>query len=308
MTQVFGQHTLRFGADVREALRTSMTPGVSAGSFAFNNAYTRKNDDTAVAPAGNLGLSWAAFMLGVPSTSTIAESDTHATQNPYYAGYVQNAWRVTRALTLNFGLRFEFEQGITERYDRMLVGWDPTLKLKISDAAVAAYAAKPLAELPASAFLVQGGSLYANAQGQGRRAWKSQAMFLPRVALAWQFNRKTVVRGGYGLYYDSLNATNQTPNQLGYSTTTTNVASNDFGMTWTSGNPAAGISLLTDPFPVRADGTRFEVPYRNALGPMMVTGTGYTYGNLQFEHASVHRWRGRHPEGTEFEHVDRGGL
>ena len=63
-------------------------------------------------------------------------------------------------------------------------------------------------------------------------------------------------------------------------------------MTWTSGNPAAGISLLSDPFPVRADGTRFEAPYRNALGPMMVTGTGYTYGNLQFEHASVHRWRG----------------
>ena len=90
-----------------------MTPGVSAGSFTFNNAYTRKNDDTAVAPAGNLGLSWAAFMLGIPSSSTIAESDTHATQNPYYAGYVQNAWRATRSLTVNFGLRFEFEQGIT---------------------------------------------------------------------------------------------------------------------------------------------------------------------------------------------------
>jgi len=118
-------------------------------------------------------------MLGVPATSTIAESDTHATANPYYAGYVQNAWRATRALTLNFGLRFEFEQGITERYDRMLIGWDPTLKLKISDAAVAAYAAKPLAEVPASSFSVLGGSLYANAQGQGRRAWKSQAMFLP---------------------------------------------------------------------------------------------------------------------------------
>ena len=100
-----------------------------------------------------------------------------------------------------------------------------------------------------------------------------------------------VVRTGYGLYYDSLNATNQTPNQLGYSTTTTNVPSNDFGLTWTSGNPAAGVSLLSDPFPVRADGSRFETPYRNALGAMMVAGTNYTYGNLKFKHASVHRWR-----------------
>src|SRR5205807_6872115 len=86
----------------------------------------------------------------------------------------------------------------------------------------------------------------------------AQAMFLPRVALAWQANSKMVIRTGYGLYYDSLNATNQTPNQLGYSTTTTNVPSNDFGLTWTSGNPAGGISVLTDPFPTRADGSRFE--------------------------------------------------
>jgi hypothetical protein len=291
VTQVFGQHTLRYGADIRQHLRTSTSPGASAGSFAFDNLYTRKNDDTAVAPAGSLGLSWAAFALGVPSASSIAENDSHATTSPYYAGYVQNAWRATRALTLNFGLRFEFEQGITERYDRMLVGWDPALKLKITDAAMAAYAAAPLAEVPASAFSVLGGSLYANSQGQGRRAWKSQAMFLPRVAFAWQFNPKTVVRGGYGIYYDSLNATNQFPNQLGYSTTTTNVASNDFGSTWNSGNPAAGISMLTDPFPIRADGSRYETPYRNALGAMMVAGTSYTYGNLQQEHASVQRWR-----------------
>ncbi len=291
VTEVLGRHTLKFGTDIRYLSRTEINPGTSAGSFAFDNTYTRKNDDTSVAPAGNLGLSWAAFMLGVPTTSTVTANDTYASQNPYYAGYAQEAWRVTRSLTLNFGVRLEYELGMTERYNRMLVGWDPNVKLPISDAATAAYAANPLKELPASSFAVLGGSLYANSQGLGRRAWKNQVMAMPRFAFAWEVNQKTVVRGGYGMYYDTLNATFQVPNQLGYSNSTTDVSSNNFGQTWNSGNPAAGISVLTDPFPVRADGTRFEVPYGNALGAMMAAGTSFSYGNLQQEHARLQRWR-----------------
>ncbi len=291
MTRVIGEHTLRFGADIRQAFRTSRDPGNSAGSFSFTNAYTRKNDDTSVAPAGDLGLSWAAFALGIPTTASIAVNDTLAAANHYYAAYVAETWRATRALTVNVGLRFEFEDGMTERYDRMLVGWDPNLKLPISDAATAAYAAKPLTELPASSFVVQGGSLYANTQGQDRQAWPSASHIMPRIALAYQLNRRTVVRGGFGMYYDTLNPTGITPNQLGYSQTTTNVASNDFGTTWNMGDPVAGVSPMADPFPVRADGTRFDAPYGNALGGMMVAGTSYNYANLKREHFRVQRWR-----------------
>jgi hypothetical protein len=290
VTQTLGSHTLRFGSDIRQQVYTSMGPGYTSGNFTFDNTYTRRNDDTAVAPAGNLGLSWAAFMLGIPTTSSVDANDSYATLNPYYSGYIQDSWRVTPKLTLNFGLRFEYEAGMTERYNRMLVGWDPSLQLPISAAAQAAYAAAPLAQLPASAFAVQGGSLYANSQGVGRQAWQGQAMLLPRVAAAYQINSKTVVRGGYGVYYDTLNASNIFPNQLGFSTTTTNVASNNFGMTWNTGNPAAGVSLLADPFPVRADGTRFDSAYGSALGAMMTAGTSYSYGNLNYKHPRLQRW------------------
>ena len=72
-------------------------------------------------------------------------------------------------------------------------------------------------------------------------------MLLPRIAAAYQINPKTIVRAGYGIYYDTLNAANIFPNQLGFSTTTSNVASNNFGQTWNTGNPADGVSLLADP-------------------------------------------------------------
>jgi hypothetical protein len=115
-------------------------------------------------------------------------------------------------------------------------------------------------------------------------------MFLPRVAAAYQVNQKTVVRAGYGIYYDTLNVANIFPNQLGFSTTTTNVASNNFGQTWNTGNPATGVSLLADSFPVRADGTRFDSAYGSALGAMMTAGTAYSYGNTNYKHPRLQRW------------------
>ena len=115
VTEILGPHTIRFGSDIRQQVFTSMGPGYTSGNFVFDNTYTRRNDDTSVAPAGNLGLSWAAFMLGIPTTSSVDANDSYATSNPYYSGYIQDSWRVTPKLTVNFGLRFEYEAGMTER-------------------------------------------------------------------------------------------------------------------------------------------------------------------------------------------------
>ena len=78
-------------------------------------------------------------------------NDTYALFSPYYAGYAQDTWRVNRNLTLTLGLRVEYERGATERYNRALSYFDPTLELPISAAAEAAYARNPIPELPASA-------------------------------------------------------------------------------------------------------------------------------------------------------------
>ena len=67
LTQVRGSHTLRAGADVRRHERLRNFPGNASGNFVFDNTYTRKADDTTVSPAANIGLPWAAFMLGIPT-------------------------------------------------------------------------------------------------------------------------------------------------------------------------------------------------------------------------------------------------
>ena len=105
--------------------------------------------------------------------------------------------------------------------------------------------------MPASQFNVQGGVVYAGAPGYDDRTWKPEALWMPRFSFGYKLGEKNVIKGGYGVYYDTVNARDFAPNQEGYDVTTTNPVSTDFGQTWLLGDPKNGILPLVDPFPVR---------------------------------------------------------
>jgi len=291
ITHIRGSHSIRAGVDMRQHYRTLIqNGGLTSGNFTFANNFVRRDED-GFNPAGTLGLTWATFALGIPTGMGVDTNDTFAMMSPYYAWYGQDTWRLSRNLTVTLGLRMEYEQGPTERYNRAIAYYDPNLTLPITAAAQAAYARSPLPEVPASQFAVKGGSVYAGVGGVDRRLWASELMWLPRASLAWQPNTKTVIRGGYGVFFDTLNAMNQGPDQSGFSRATNTVLTNDFGQTWNAGNPGAGISPLRDPFPVRGDGTRFDTPFRDSLGAMARVGQGFTYTPYDRRHPRVQRWR-----------------
>ena len=291
LTQIRGAHSVRFGGDFRQHYRTQIqNGGFTSGNFTFANTYVRRDED-GNNPTGTLGLTWASFLLGMPSGMSVDTNDTFALVSPYYGWYGQDTWRVKRNFTITLGLRMEFEQGPTERYNRAISYFDPSLTLPISAAAQAAYARNPLPELPANQFVVKGGSVYAGQNGASRRLWQSELMWLPRISAAWQIGRKMVVRGGYGTYYDTLNVMNQAADQSGFSRATNTVLTNDFGVNWLAGDPKNGISPLTDPFPIRGDGTRFDTPQRASLGAMARAGQGFTYTPFDRVHPRVQRWR-----------------
>ena len=226
----------------------------------------------------DVGLGWAAFILGMPTTMSVDTNDTYALMSPYYAWYGQDTWRVTRNLTLTLGLRMEYERGATERYNRAISYFDPNLELPISAAAEAAYARNPVPELPASQFKVRGGSVYAGRNGAPRELWQSELMWLPRISAAWQpANEDRHPRWLRDLLRhpqrDELRS--QSVWVLArYNTQLTK----DAGTNWLAGDPQNGISPLVDPFPVRANGTRFDVPLQDALGSMARAGQDFTFG------------------------------
>src|SRR4029079_17042168 len=116
--------------------------------------------------------------------------------------------------------------------------------------------------------------IYAN-NPIAEKTWKGQSMWMPRLSAGYKLGEKTVVKAGYGLFYDTLNAADQGVNQLGYSVTTTNVLSTDFGQTFLLGDPRNGVSPMLNPFPVRATGSRFEAPIADSLGADTTDGSAF---------------------------------
>ena len=292
VTSTRGSHTWRGGVDVQWARRTAQDGAGNMGTFNYDNTYTRAADTTNVFPAQQIGLSLAAFMLGMPTSVSIADDSGFDVRNNYFGTFVQDTWRVTRNLTLNLGLRFEYENGIKEQRDRALLWFDPDAALSIASVAEAAYAANPDPALPASQFKVQGGTVYAGAEGYEERSWKPEALWMPRVSFGYRLGEKMAVKGGYGMYYDTINARDWTPNLEGFNVTTTNVLSNDFGRTFLLGDPRNGVLPLADPFPVRAStGSRYENVLGNALGLETMVGRAFNAENPDRSHARVQRWR-----------------
>lgn len=291
LTHVQGAHTLRVGTDVRRHSRRLSTLGNTSSLVSFTNEYTRAADDTTVYPAQNLGLSWAAFMLGIPSEFEIDDNIEPEIESPYMGVYAQDTWRATRNLTVNFGLRYEYESGIAETARRDIIGWDPDAETSITALAEAAYAANPHPDRPASSFRVTGGPIFASDPSTNGRSWAGEHMFMPRVSAAYRLGNRTVLKGGYGMFFDTLNASTYAPDTEGYSATSARVTSNDFGQTWALGNPAIGILPQQDPFPLRADGTRFDPIVGDSLGFDTLLGQAVTVNNPNRKHPRVQRIR-----------------
>lgn len=291
LTHIRGKHSIRAGVEFRQYYRVGGGGGNTSGNFQPRNNFMRRTSDN-LDNAGLLGHEWASWMMGYPGGMSVAKVDSYATFNPSLGIYVQDNYRLTSKLSLNLGLRVEWERGPTERYNRVIGGFDPNVELPISKLAEEAYARNPVAQLTPGAFRVRGGSIYPGSNGAAREVWPSQLMVMPRAALAYTLNNKTVLRFGYGMFFDTLNVMNESLDQTNFSRTTSANITNDSGVTWLVGNPGAGIVPIADPFPpVRANGSRFDVPLRDALGAMAVAGRTFSYFGDRMGRARQQRWR-----------------
>ncbi|MFN7919687.1 MAG: carboxypeptidase-like regulatory domain-containing protein [Bryobacteraceae bacterium] len=293
VSRYLGKHSLSAGWEGRMYYSVGgdsglSYPGYTSGFFRFSNDLTRAT--SAAAGVGTLGHEWAAFLLGVPSVASVDTNDTYYATTPRHNLFLQDSYRVSSRLMLSPGIRLEWEGSIRERFNRGVREFDPSLKLAIGSAAQAAYAASPLPERPAASFVIAGGSNYLGVTGDAvtKPTWRA----MPRIGFAFTVDSKTVLRGGYGMFYDTLNASHTFINQFGYNQATSTNISNESGASWNFGYfGQPGVNPLTDPFPVRSDGTRFDAPIQNRLGADTFSGRSLSYLYPGFQPALTHKFR-----------------
>jgi hypothetical protein len=229
-----GNHNITAGYDGRYILENEGSLANPAGNLTYDTTLTNGPNPTAAAPNGQSPFdSWAAFLLGAPTTSTITRQETIAFTQPYNAVFLQDDWRIRPRLTLNLGVRYDIETGFRERHNRW-ADFNPAI-------------ANPISNLIGLPF--QGGAQYLGSSGIPNRTWQtSYKDVAPRVGFSYSPYSATVVRGGFGIIYLPTSERVYGSSTLGFSqaTTITNVSNGT--PTDSTGNPfPTGVQLPAGP-------------------------------------------------------------
>ncbi|PWU07877.1 MAG: hypothetical protein C5B51_08835 [Terriglobia bacterium] len=210
------------------------------------------------------GADFADLLLGFPSSGSVNTTTKLYDYVRYYSGFLQDDFRVSNKLTLNLGLRYEYETGVTESVNHLVVGFDQA-------------ATNPLAA-GVTGITPLGALQFAGVGGNPSSCCHpSRTKFGPRAGAAYQVNSKTTVRAGWGMFYAPTIFNNDASIAPGYTQSTTYVASND-------GN-ATPANSLSNPFP-----NGILQPAGNSLGALTAIGSTFNYLDQNRTAGIVHQF------------------
>ena len=175
-----GKHVLKWGAEVHRNRMDRFQPqGLNFGPrglFNFNPGTTQLNGGPGLGPYGSVVNSFAAFLIGATDqTGRTYMPITPTNRQTQFAAFFQDSYQMTRKLTLDIGLRYEYYSPVTPRYKGGASNYDPYTNTLL----IAGYGDINLAT-----------------------GVDAQALNMaPRVGFAYRLSGKQVIRGGYGISY-----------------------------------------------------------------------------------------------------------
>ena len=244
LTKAIGRHSIKAGFegnDLRYNLASTSASASNIGTFNFTRGFTQKNYSSGDSTSGD---PMASFLLGAINSDTVNWYGPMAYDQKYVGFFVHDDWRYNNKLTMNIGLRWDYEAPMTERHNQMNAGFCATCT-------------NPL-QASVSGLTLNGGLQFVNSSK--RTGYNKQLNnWQPRFGAAYQMNSKTVFRGGLGLIYMP---TFDQPGATGFSQSTGYTST-------TSASPNTPAHSFANPYP---DG--LVSPTGSSLGLATALGQG----------------------------------
>ena len=212
LSMIRGRHTVTVGFDYRRWLQKRNLSNDFLGAWNFNNDTIINNGAGCSTPSGlcGTGNSVADFLLGYynnastfqpgPFSNLQVAGNLNQYHFVYFAPFVQDDWKVNSRLTLNLGLRWDYRAVPTELSNKMF--WfdrgNAGGGLCFADQSLQTQTISGL-----SGPIAPEGNGFYRYCGRNNPAPASKKPFAPRIGFAYRFGDKTVLRGGYGIFFDS---------------------------------------------------------------------------------------------------------
>jgi hypothetical protein len=272
LTYIKGAHTIRAGVNV-DFNQWDNPEGNNGNGFNFSSNFSNEYWNSPDAPGYTSGMSVASLLLGYPNSGTMNWDTFQFWSQHYFAPWIQDDWKITRKLTLNLGLRWDFTTPETERHNKMNGMFNPSVLNPVSSMIAAGTAA-----LGTNTNL-QGGLTFAGVNGQPRGAYKMNMLDIqPRLGFAYAISDKMSIRGGIGENYLSDQSSNGSD---GFSSSASYTNSLDNGVTPYTATTGQGLS---NPIPV------VPQPSAASLGYMQDLGKSFSFYNPSYHIPAFWSW------------------
>ena len=178
-----GTHTFKFGGNFAVSNLHTLRNLAAASSYNFSSAFTQGPDP--VVSSANAGVGFASFLLGAGTSGNVRTSASGLSVNfKHFGSYFQDDWKVSKRMTLNLGLRYDFYTPWTERYNQLSdLDFNSPSPVKVPG------------------LNLRGGLLFPGVGGVPRGQYDAdKTSFAPRFGLAYSLTNDTVIRGGFGVF------------------------------------------------------------------------------------------------------------
>ncbi len=199
VTKIIGNHSLKAGIELLSIRFPFFSPPNGRGTYTFNGFYT------SIPGKSFTGYGPADFLLNQMSAATIPAFNKLDFSHWYRAAYIQDDWRVTQRLTLNLGLRYDYYQPLKEVSGRFANFFMQALGPGSGQATLTYTQSQRNAYLaPGFLSLLAQNNVPVRYTGNQSIVTGQKMNFAPRIGFAYSLNDKTVVSGGFGIFYGGL--------------------------------------------------------------------------------------------------------